>query len=141
MTDPAGLPSAIGVQELDRRLADADEPRPLLVDVREQHEIVAARIDGLVIMPMSQFGLRFRELPADRPLLVICASGNRSGMASAHLIANGYSASNVLGGMHAWERAGLPVRRGPLAPGEGSIRGDGRSAGDGRLPDEDSDPD
>ena len=28
---------------------------------------------------------------------------------------------NVAGGMDAWERAGLPVRRGPFAPGEGDL--------------------
>jgi rhodanese-related sulfurtransferase len=121
MTHPNALPPAIDVQELDRRLTAADDPRPLLVDVRELDEIVAVRIDGLVVMPLSQFGIRFRELPLDRPLLIICASGGRSGMASAHLTANGYAASNVLGGMHAWERAGLPVKRGPLASGEGDL--------------------
>ena len=84
---------------------------------------MAARIDGLVVMPLSQFALRFRELPRDRPLLIICASGGRSGMASAHLNANGYISTNVVGGMIAWQRAGLPVRRGPLAPGEGDLPG------------------
>jgi rhodanese-related sulfurtransferase len=123
MTEPGGLPPAIDVADLDRRLRASDEPRPLLVDVREPDEILAARIEGLVIMPLSQFGSRFQELPTDRPLLVICASGGRSGMASAHLLASGYSASNVLGGMHAWERAGLPLKRGPLAPGEGDLPG------------------
>ena len=28
---------------------------------------------------------------------------------------------NVAGGMDAWESAGLPVRRGPLEPGEGDL--------------------
>ena len=117
------LPPAIDVVELERRLSSSDEPRALLVDVREHDEIVAARIDGLVVLPLSQFPLRFRELPTDRPLLIICASGGRSGMASSHLNANGYAASNVIGGMHAWERAGLPVKRGALGPGEGELPG------------------
>jgi rhodanese-related sulfurtransferase len=121
MTDPSGRPTEIDVRELDRQLADPGLPQPLLVDVRELPEIVAARIDGLTILPLSQFGLRFRELPTDRPLLTICASGGRSGMATAYLNANGYTASNVVGGMQAWERAGLPIRRGPLAPGEGDL--------------------
>ncbi len=123
MTEPGGLPPAIDVADLDRRLRATDQPRPLLVDVREPDEMVAARIEGLVAMPLSQFGARFGELPTGRPLLLICASGGRSGMASAHLLANGYTASNVLGGMHAWERAGLPVKRGPMAPGEGDLPG------------------
>jgi 3-mercaptopyruvate sulfurtransferase SseA len=28
---------------------------------------------------------------------------------------------NVAGGMEAWERAGLPIRRGPVEPGEGEL--------------------
>jgi rhodanese-related sulfurtransferase len=28
---------------------------------------------------------------------------------------------NVAGGMDAWERAGLPVQRGPVAAGEGEL--------------------
>ena len=28
---------------------------------------------------------------------------------------------NVAGGMEAWERAGLPVRRGTVEPGEGDL--------------------
>ncbi len=123
MSDLRDLPPTIDVAELDRRLSSSDEPRAMLVDVRELAEIVAVRIDGLVVMPLSQFAIRYRELPTDRPLLVICASGGRSGMASSHLNANGYAASNVVGGMHAWERAGLPVRRGPLDPGEGDLPG------------------
>ncbi len=121
MTDLRDLPPAIDVAELERRLSSSDEPRALLVDVREHDEIVASRIQGLVVLPLSQFAVRFRELPTDRPLLIICASGGRSGMASSHLTANGYAASNVIGGMHAWERAGFPVRRGALDPGEGDL--------------------
>ena len=118
--DPAGPPT-IDVNEADRRrTAPGDGPRPLLVDVRELDEIVAVRAEDVVVIPMSQFAQRFRELPDDQPLMLICASGGRSAMAAAFLAANGYrDAVNVAGGTHAWERKGLAVRRGPLAPGEG----------------------
>ncbi|MGZ8502419.1 MAG: rhodanese-like domain-containing protein [Candidatus Limnocylindrales bacterium] len=118
--DPAETP-AIDVIEADRRRrAPGDGPRPLLVDVRELDEIVAVRAEDVVVIPMSQFAQRFRELPDDQPLMIICASGGRSGMAAAFLAANGYrDAVNVAGGTQAWERNGLPVRRGPLGPGEG----------------------
>ncbi len=121
MTEAGRLPATIDVVELDRRLGATDDPRPILVDVREHGEIVASRIAGMVMLPLSQFAVRFRELPIDRPLLVICATGGRSSMASAHLNASGYAASNVVGGIQAWERAGLPVKRGPLTPGEGDL--------------------
>jgi rhodanese-related sulfurtransferase len=118
--DPGATPT-IDVKEADRRRrAAGDGPRPLLVDVRELDEVVAVRAEDVVVIPMSQFAQRFRELPDDQPLLLICASGGRSAMAAAFLVANGYrDAVNVAGGTHAWERNGLPVRRGPLSPGEG----------------------
>jgi rhodanese-related sulfurtransferase len=34
------------------------------------------------------------------------------------------SVFNVTGGMDAWERAGLPIRRGPIEPGEGAAPAD-----------------
>jgi rhodanese-related sulfurtransferase len=93
---------------------------PLLVDVRERHEFVAVRVPGAVLYPTSSFLLRFEELPRDRPLHVICNSGSRSASVTAWLLRNGWSdVHNVGGGMVAWARAGLDVRRGPLAPGEG----------------------
>jgi rhodanese-related sulfurtransferase len=124
MTDqrPSAIP-AIDVVAAERLRRGAGDGRaPLLVDVRETGEIAQVRAEGIVVMPLSQFALRFRELPRDRPLLIICHSGNRSGMVAGHLIANGWiEAMNVTGGMIAWQRAGLPVRRGPLAADEGGL--------------------
>ena len=94
----------------------------LLVDVRDPNEFVAVRAPGAVLFPTSSFLLRFEELPRDRPLHVICASGSRSAAVAAWLLRNGWSdVHDVAGGMTAWLRAGLEVRRGPLAPGEGDL--------------------
>ena len=96
--------------------------RPLLVDVRERDEFVKVRAPGAVLYPTSSFLLRFEELPRDRPLHVICNSGSRSAAVTAWLLRNGWSdVHNVAGGMVAWVRAGLEIRRGPLAPGEGDL--------------------
>jgi rhodanese-related sulfurtransferase len=95
---------------------------PLLVDVREPGEFVEVRAEGSVLVPLSTFLLRYRELPTDRPLLMICRTGARSGQATAFLLANGWTdVVNVAGGTVAWERAGLPVRRGAPTPGEGAV--------------------
>ncbi len=124
MTDhrPPTIPTVDVVTAERLRREAVDGPAPLIVDVREIGEIAQVRVEDVVVMPLSQFALRFRELPMDRPLLLICRSGNRSGMAAGHLLANGWTvASNVAGGMIAWERAGLPVRRGPLQADEGRL--------------------
>ncbi|HEX4251734.1 MAG TPA: rhodanese-like domain-containing protein [Pseudonocardia sp.] len=80
------------------------------VDVREADEWLAGRAPNAVHIPMSELAGRLDELPEDEdPLYVICRSGGRSGRVVAYLVAQGYPAVNVDGGMQAWERAGLPV--------------------------------
>lgn len=129
MIDPRRIP-AVDVLEAERRLGSAAEdaeigkggPTPLLVDVREPNEFAQVRAEGAVLVPISTFLLRYRELPQDRPLLMICQTGARSGQATAFLLANGWTdVVNVAGGTLAWERAGLPVRRGAPAAGEGAL--------------------
>ena len=73
-------------------------------------------------MPLSVFQLRYSQLPQDRPLLLICASGQRSLAAGEFLVQRGYAdVANVEGGSIAWVRAGLPTRSGALAEGEGDL--------------------
>jgi rhodanese-related sulfurtransferase len=117
---PAPVPT-IDVQEAERRLRE-DPDRPLLLDVREANEFLAVRAPGAALVPTSSFMTRVGELPADRPLLVVCHVGGRSAAVASYLIRAGRTdVVNVAGGMDAWERAGLPVRRGPLEPGEGDL--------------------
>jgi rhodanese-related sulfurtransferase len=102
--------------------ADGTPAAPVLVDVRERDEFMGFRAPRAVLYPTSSFLLRFEELPRDRPLHVICNSGSRSTAVTAWLLRNGWTdVHNVAGGMVAWLRAGLEVRRGPLAPGEGDL--------------------
>ena len=119
MTQPAAIPT-IDVAEAARRRSGPD--KPLVVDVREPVEFEEVRLDGVALVPMSTFGERHAELPKDRPLLVMCHMGSRSAAATSFLLRNGWTdVVNVAGGIDAWERAGLPVRRGPVAVGEGDL--------------------
>ena len=111
---------AVDVVEAERRLRE-DPDQPLLVDVREPAEFLAVRAPGAVLLPTSEFAARMGELPPDRPLLVVCHLGGRSAAVVGFLQRSGRAATNVDGGMDAWERAGLPVTRGALAPGEGQL--------------------
>jgi rhodanese-related sulfurtransferase len=116
----------IDVREADRRrregAAAGGSGVPLTVDVREPNEFAAVRLAGVALVPMSTFATRFEELPRDRPLLVMCAAGSRSAAATAHLLRNGWTdVTNVAGGITEWERAGLPVVRGQVTPGEGDL--------------------
>ncbi len=118
---PAAIP-AVDVIEAADRLARDDATKPLLVDVREPDEFRDARVEGAVLFPMSTFALRYERLPKDRPLLVMCASGNRSSAATAFLLRGGWTdVSNVTGGITAWQQRGLPVRSGEPDEGEGDL--------------------
>ncbi len=122
MTQP-GRPQVPTIDVLDAAAgADGAPGSPLLVDVRERDEFVSFRAPGAVLYPTSSFLLRFEELPRDRPLHIVCNSGSRSAAVTAWLLRNGWTdVHNVAGGMLAWMRAGLEVRRGVLEPGEGDI--------------------
>ncbi len=123
--EPGATLPTLGV--VDAHAAHTDPQRthpqvatPILLDVRERHEFAAVRVPGALLYPTSSFLLRFSELPHDRPIHVICHTGSRSAAVTSFLLRNGWTqVYNVAGGMDAWERAGLEVRRGPLAPGEG----------------------
>lgn len=84
-------------------------PDDLLLDVREDDEWAGGHAPQAVHVPMSQLLARLGELPQDRPISVICHVGGRSAQVAAYLLAQGFDARNVDGGMDAWERAGLPV--------------------------------
>jgi rhodanese-related sulfurtransferase len=117
---PQSIPT-IDVTEADRRLRE-DPAGPVLLDVRERNEFAAVRAPGAMLLPTSAFMARIAELPPDRPLLVVCHVGGRSAAVVSYLIRTGRTdVVNVAGGMDAWARAGLPVRRGPLEPGEGEL--------------------
>ncbi len=130
MMNPPGIPT---IQPRDAAVAagiagDAapagDPSAPLIVDVREADEFASERIAGVALLPISQLLARHEELPRDRPLLMICRSGSRSGAATQFLLQRGWTdVQNVDGGMLAWMRDGLPVRTGPPAPDEGALPG------------------
>jgi len=124
---PGGIPTisprdaAAAVAE-DGPAAGTHAARPLIVDVREPEEFSSERIEGSVLMPMSQFVARHAELPRDRPLVIQCHSGSRSASATMYLVQRGWTdVRNLDGGIAAWMRDGLPVRSGPPEPGEGDL--------------------
>ena len=120
MTMPAPIPT-VDVTEAERRLRD-DPDGPILLDVREPNEFAEVRAPGAVLLPTSQFSARVGEVPADRPIMVICAMGGRSAAVTGFLVRAGRTeVVNVAGWMDAWQRAGLPVKRGPVTAGEGEL--------------------
>lgn len=86
----------------------------LAVDVRGAHEFEGplGHLSGARLIPLPELEARVGELPRGRALLLVCRSGARSAKACQQLEALGLGpATNLTGGMIAWNRAGLPVER------------------------------
>lgn len=95
--------------------ADMQSQGALLIDVREPSEYSQAHAPGSTLIPLGQLERRLAELSdhKDKPIALICRSGNRSGQAQEILAKAGFTkAVNVEGGMNAWAKAGLPMMAG-----------------------------
>ena len=93
------------------RLEQALRDGAALVDVREVAEFRDGHVRGAVNIPMGQLSTRLGELDRTRPVLVVCASGNRSSAMTDVLTAAGFDATNVVGGTRAWVESGRPIEK------------------------------
>jgi hydroxyacylglutathione hydrolase len=94
--------------DLRRRLER--DPDILVLDVRQPQEWISGHIAEARHITGAQLLERAGEIPRDRPVAVVCSSGYRSSVAASVLARRGHAqVFNVLGGMTAWTRAGLPV--------------------------------
>lgn len=87
----------------------------LLLDVREDGEFAEGHIAGAHHIPLGSLTSRLTELDSakQRPVVVACRSGHRSGVACRQLRKQGFEqVYNLRGGMMAWQNASLPVDRG-----------------------------
>lgn len=99
----------VSVQEASSARALA---RGTVLDVRSPEEYAGGHVDGAVLIPLHVVPLRTSELRRSETYYVVCESGARSAQATQFLLAQGYDARSVQGGMSAWRSAGLPVASG-----------------------------
>lgn len=91
-----------------------------LIDVRMPTEYREVHAEWARNIPLDSLDpkavMAARNGSADKPLYVICRSGNRSAQACKKFIDAGFeNVVNVDGGTTAWDKAGLPVVRGKKA--------------------------
>ena len=70
-----------------------------IVDVRSPEEFRDGGYPGAVNIPLQVLGARMGELPKDRPVVLYCASGARSGLAARQLKAAGFVDVTNAGGL------------------------------------------
>ena len=94
--------TVIDSEELMERLA-SDEDLYLL-DVRQPDELLESKIDGSINVPLAEI---FKPngmdgIPTDKPVVIICGSGNRATIASYALAQEGIDFQVLDGGINAW---------------------------------------
>lgn len=90
----------LAAAELAARLGT--DRAPFVVDVREPAEFSAWAIPGAVNIPLGALASRLEEVPSDRDVVSVCATGNRSALAAERLSHAGRTVANLAGGMAAW---------------------------------------
>jgi adenylyltransferase/sulfurtransferase len=74
-----------------------------LLDVREGWEVELVSLPGAVHIPLGELGERWGELPREH-ITVYCHHGIRSAQARDILLAHGFDATHLEGGIDAWAR-------------------------------------
>ena len=93
----------VELADLDALLKEGAE----LIDVRERDERDDGYIAGSRNIPYRLLALSGAEIPTDRPVVTICESGARAGIAASILAAQGVDARPVLvGGLTGWAARG-----------------------------------
>jgi rhodanese-related sulfurtransferase len=87
--------------------------QPILLDCREDHEWRQARIPGSLHIPMRQIPNRISEIDPTADIVVVCAHGQRSYSVAGWLIANGFRARSLRGGVADWQARGGEIETSP----------------------------
>jgi glyoxylase-like metal-dependent hydrolase (beta-lactamase superfamily II)/rhodanese-related sulfurtransferase len=104
--------SYAGLPELGPDWVADHRDQLLLLDVRSREEVEGpdGRVAGSLAVPLPELESRLAEIPADRPVVVLCHSGSRSALATQQLLKAGRSrVANLRGGLVAWIAAGYPL--------------------------------
>ena len=110
----AGLPTAsMPHVELDEAQRRWSADKAVVLDVRQRGEFADAHIPRSTHLSAGRLLSRLSDVPKNRPLLVICAEGDRSVAAASVLCALGFEdVANVPAGFDGWRARGLPVESG-----------------------------
>ncbi len=102
----AGASAGNGVEEITARAASSakkNNPRVILVDVREAGELSICHIDGALHIPLGEIPNQYNRLKAGDEIVTFCHHGMRSMRAAKFLKEQGYTnVKSMKGGIDAW---------------------------------------
>jgi rhodanese-related sulfurtransferase len=107
------------IERLDPHLAEARVAAgALIVDIRPAWQRESdGEIPGSVIVERNHLewrlhpssGANLSQATVGQEWIVVCTEGYTSSLAASSLVSLGLPASDIVGGIHAWRAAGLPV--------------------------------
>lgn len=105
---PLGHVGLMTVQELRNKVTSGEEIE--IVDVRRDSEWNEGHIENSRHIYLGHVEKKTDELPRNKPIAVICKTGNRSSLAVSILLRAGFDqVYNCLGGTDAWAKSGFPL--------------------------------
>jgi len=135
----AGLPiestERLTVDDLAGELGSDDTEAPFVLDVRQASEFARGHVPGAWHLTAGSLPDELRQLPRDRRIAVICASGYRSAVAASLLDVAGFErVAWVADGVSGWRAAGYELERpgetdGERGPGDPGAEARGVGAG------------
>lgn len=109
----AGLPENFYVVgQVDALKQIMDTGNVVVVDVREPKEYAEGHIPGAINIPVRELAKNLDKLPADKPVVVSCASGLRCTLATPALHLLGYTNVRTFPpSFNGWQAAGEPIEQ------------------------------
>lgn len=99
----------ISIQDYSDTYAD-NKAEHILIDVRTKGEYQEGHLPNAINIPLNELDKRVGEIPQDKPVVVVCASGNRSKSGASKLVSAGYDdVSNLKGGTMKWMMSGNSI--------------------------------
>ena len=80
-------------------LKNYNEKETIILDVREELELIGGKLDNSINIPLSKLRKRYTELPKDKEIWTYCAVGLRGYIATRFLSQKGYRVKNIAGGI------------------------------------------
>ncbi len=105
-------PKLLGIKKMTAGAYSDFTDEHTLVDVRSIGEWNGGRASNAIHVPLNEFEQKMNNIPMDKPVVLICASGMRSSMAASMIAKAGHKeVYNFSGGMGSWMAAQLPISR------------------------------
>lgn len=81
-----------------------DEKKTIILDIREELELIGGKFYNSINIPLSELRKRYTELPKDKEIWIYCAVGLRGYIATRFLSQKGYRVKNLAGGIKSEEK-------------------------------------